>query len=80
MAANRKDIRTAEKGVSLEHRHFAFIAATLKACKPTPGMYEGAGPAREQWLDMVNQFATECRATNLRFNRARFLAACDVEV
>lgn len=74
MALNRKDISTAAKGVDLQHRHFAFIAATLKATKP-----ESAGPELNQWTNMTLQFASECRSTNPKFNRDRFLSACGVE-
>ena len=70
-SANRKDINTAARGVSLEHRHFSFIAAALASTKP-----ESDGPELNQWNNMVLQFASDCRASNPRFDRARFLAAC----
>jgi len=79
MALNRKDIRTAQNGVSLEHRHFAFIAAALRASKPLAMDSEEAGDAGAVWLNVVERFANECRATNPKFNRARFLAACGWE-
>lgn len=71
MAANRKDAKTAERGVSLEHRHFAFIAATT--AKAT-----FHGFTREDQRKIADMFAHECSKTNPRFNRARFLAACGV--
>jgi hypothetical protein len=74
MALNRKDIRTAANGVSMQHRHFAFIAATLAATKP-----DVAGPATDQWEYVARTFASDCRATNPKFDLARFLAACGIE-
>ena len=69
---NRKDLSTAARGnIALQHRHFAFIAAALKSTKP-----ESAGPELNQWASMVDTFASDCRATNPKFNRERFLAAC----
>lgn len=71
-SALRKDKRTAQHGPALEHRHFAFIAATLKASKPAPtDKWE-----IEQWGWYVRHFADACAATNPRFDRARFLKAC----
>ena len=63
-----KDKRTAEKGVHLEHRHFAFIAATIREMAK-----EGHNAAGE----VAERFAKACAATNPKFNRARFLAACE---
>lgn len=77
MALNRKDTRTAANGVTLEHRHFAFIAATLAACEPGGGDYSEA--EHQQWQDTVTAFAGACAASNPRFDRARFLSACGVE-
>jgi hypothetical protein len=74
MSLNRKDISTAQRGVELQHRHFAFIAATLKATKP-PASWDANKLAH--WASMVLTFAKECRSTNPRFDCDRFLAACD---
>lgn len=66
-AALRKD-RTTD--ATLEHRHFAFIAAVIE---------------KMQWLlpdeqrKVANAFANACARTNPRFDRARFLRACNVE-
>lgn len=76
--AFRKDT-TSGQGATLEHRHFAFIAATLKSTKPGNGNYEGAEDFRGQWADDVKAFADACARSNPRFNRKRFLAACDYE-
>jgi hypothetical protein len=78
-SANRKDISTAQRGVSLEHRHFSFIAATLKSSKPASGFYEGHVGANEAWHNTVLTFSDACSHTNEKFNRARFLSACGVE-
>jgi hypothetical protein len=63
--ANRKDISTAQNGVTMQHRHFAFIAATIAAM---------VGCDRET---IANDFANALQRTNGRFDRERFLAACD---
>jgi hypothetical protein len=76
MALNRKDIRTASNGVCLEHRHFAFIAATLRASRPE---HHWDANKMAQWDVTVNRFADACAATNPKFNRARFLSACTEE-
>lgn len=77
-SASRKDVRSAEKadgswpGV-LQHRHFAFIAATIKA------MPDHAPSLRAQKRSVTLAFADACDGTNPRFDRARFLRACGEE-
>lgn len=66
-SALRKD-RTTAQGVTLEHRHFAFIAATIKDW-----------PHDRERAELAEHFADACRRTNGRFDRARFLSACGVE-
>lgn len=66
--ANRKDINTAARGVSLEHRHFSFIAATIAEMDDAFGFR----------ANVAVHFADACRSTNARFNRVRFLKACNV--
>lgn len=81
-SALRKD-RTNAKS-TLEHRHFAFIAATLLAMRPEvdnpakldPG--EANAAWYETWRQQVDHWADACAATNPRFDRARFLRACGV--
>lgn len=73
MNIHRKDITTAEKGVDLQHRHFAFIAATIAA------MPRHAPSLRAQKASVAEAFATACQATNPRFNRERFIAACRLD-
>ena len=70
--ANRKDVATAARGVTLEHRHFAAIAAII-ARMPSDGL--NATTTR----NVAQHFAHYCADTNPRFDRARFLAACGVE-
>lgn len=67
-AANRKDISTAQHGVTLEHRHFAFIASVIADLVDT----------NDQPLckdEVRDAFAQACSLTNPKFNRARFYAA-----
>lgn len=80
-AALRKDRTTAP---TLEHRHFAFIAAMLARMRPkhrysTNNRVLTTHPDYNRWLDTVQHFANACAATNPRFDRARFLRACNVE-
>lgn len=65
-SAARKD-RTTGKGAELQHRHFAFIAATIADIQ--------AAGARKQ---MAEHFADACQHSNPHFDRARFLAACKI--
>ncbi len=61
-----KDRRT---GLSpMQHRHFSTVAAIL-ATMPDRASAEVA----------AHHFAAELPATNPKFDRARFLAACNVE-
>jgi hypothetical protein len=63
-----KDKTTAERGVHLEHRHYAFIANVIREMAA-----EGHNAAQE----VAERFANACAGTNVKFNRARFLAACE---
>lgn len=67
-AALRKD-RTTD--AELQHRHFAFIAAVIADLQNDTG--------RATRLHMAHHFADACARTNPRFDRARFLRACNVE-
>jgi hypothetical protein len=67
---NMKDKRTALRGVELQHRHFSFIAAVIR------DMPDHSPSLRAQRQSVANAFADACRATNSRFDRDRFLAAC----
>jgi hypothetical protein len=61
-----KDQRTGTRaGVQLQHRHYAFIAATIAAIE-CPDAKRKAAQA----------FSKACAATNPRFNSSRFWIAC----
>lgn len=64
--ALRKD-RTMPTAANLQHRHFAWIAATIAEM---PRAYKGA---------VAMHFAIACGKTNPKFDRARFMRACGVE-
>ena len=66
-SAARKDSTTAASA-ELQHRHFAFIAATIN----------GIGFSREEKRIIAERFAEACARTNPRFDHARFMAACGV--
>jgi hypothetical protein len=72
-------VYTAARGVNLEHRHFAFIAATLRSLKPSERQAFEEPAACDSWRDTVQRFASECASSNPRFDRRRFLAACGWE-
>lgn len=69
-AALRKDTTSAQ-GATLEHRHFAVIAAILRSLPS-----DGVDDATFDWPTLVNHFTRELAKTNPRFNAARFIAAC----
>jgi hypothetical protein len=60
-----KDRRNAKADV-LQHRHFAVIAGVIAKLDPTIR------------LATAKHFANELSATNPRFDRTRFLRACNV--
>ena len=68
-SAMRKDISTG-KSVSLQHRHFAFIAAVLAETKPIDS------GSFIQWEQTVAAFAKACSRTNPNFDLDRFVRAC----
>lgn len=72
-SALRKD-QTTSNTAKLEHRHFAFIAATLEAARPIGLNMQK--PQWDYWMHMVDMFAGACERTNPNFNRARFYKAC----
>ena len=67
-SAYRKDLRT-PSGVTMEHRHFAVIAATLRAYFDDNTM----SPDLKQ--DMLDHWADAMARTNPKFNRNRFVRA-----
>ena len=70
-AAARKD-KSSASGTELQHRHFAVIAAILADLDG-----DTHGVSRGQHRDICEHFAIRLARTNPRFDRARFLAACD---
>jgi len=68
-SAARKD-RTTGATTELQHRHFAFIAAVIKA------MPSHAPTLRAQKRSTALAFADACAGSNPRFDRQRFMAAC----
>lgn len=66
--AYRKDIATAYTS-KFQHRYFATIAAIIKDMNSCTS-YSGE--------DIANHFADKLARTNSRFNRARFLKACEL--
>ena len=67
-SASRKD-KTSAKGATFEHRHFAALADMLANLHSV-----GDEPTRT-WV--AQYFADELAKTNPRFDRARFLHACN---
>ena len=65
-AASRKD-RTTGQNVELQHRHFAFIAATIKGMRVL---------SRRDRETVAKQFSEACALSNPRFDRDRFMTAC----
>ena len=62
-SAFRKDRNAATP--SLQHRHFAFIAQTIRDM-----------PERVNRIPVARAFADKLAQTNPHFDRSRFLAAC----
>jgi hypothetical protein len=74
MPANRRGTKR-PLAVTLQHRHFAFIAAVLAKERPDYCDLE----AVDQWRSTVRAFTEHLAVTNPRFDRARFLTACGME-
>lgn len=73
-SAARKDKRTAHDAPTLEHRHFAFIATTIR---DMDNLANGHTDLAKIWQRRIAEhFADNCARTNPRFDRARFLRAC----
>lgn len=67
-SAARKD-KTNARGATFEHRHFAALADMLAR------LHSVNGEKNRTWV--CEYFANELANTNPRFDRARFLAACN---
>jgi hypothetical protein len=55
--------------VTLQHRHFAFIAAVIRT----------SGERNEDKRRWANHFAVSLAGTNVNFDRARFFSAVGVD-
>lgn len=66
-AAHHKDITTGL--ATLEHRHFATIATIIRDM-------QNRGFTNSDCILVAEHFANQLRATNPKFDRKRFLAAC----
>lgn len=73
-SALRKDKRNAagDMNGSLQHRHFAVIAGIIAS------MPDHAATLRAAKLSVAWQFADKLGGTNPRFDRKRFLLACNL--
>lgn len=67
-AALSKDKWSGKCTVLFQHRHFAFIAATIKQTHDD-----------FRRMHMAYAFANELEKTNPNFDRDRFLRACGIE-
>lgn len=67
-SATTKDRRTAKEVPLFQHRHFAYIAATLAEIKDGDMRYE-----------MVQHFGAALRKTNPSFDLGRFILAAKAE-
>lgn len=65
-AAARKDRTSGNGSTRLEHRHFAWLAATIRDW-----------PVPSERAEMATYFADACTHTNPNFDRRRFLSACE---
>lgn len=60
----------------MQHRHFATVAAIIKSLDLHNASRSGSDQLR---YAVAKQFADNLARTNPRFDRARFMRACDVE-
>lgn len=66
-SALRKDKRNASRTIGgMQHRHFAIIAGIIAQMEP------------EARARVAREFAAKLAPTNPRFDRKRFLMACEV--
>ncbi len=62
----------------MSRKHFTELAAALNSIRPTG--HESCGirsEAYDMWWAAVRTVADTCEASNPRFNRGRFIKACD---
>jgi hypothetical protein len=58
----------------MSKKHFELIAAVLREYNERPGVTDAE---KAQLSELAKTFATELRAENPRFDRSRFIAACE---
>ena len=77
----KKDRRTAQRGVQMQHRHFALIADVLRKAKPTVGSPDHPQDrgAELQHHYLIEKFADALADTNHNFDRDRFLTAAGMQ-
>jgi hypothetical protein len=57
---------------------FELIAQWLHNSRPVAGRYEIEHPFEvEQWRKTIEVFADGLKRNNVRFNKAKFIAACE---
>lgn len=61
----------------MTRKHFIALAASIKAAKQVEGCHDNT-PAEAVRRFIAFDVADVCATTNANFDRARFLAACDV--
>lgn len=66
-----KDLTMPQGKAVMEHRHFAVVADILRR------YHAPADPARKAHI--IEHFADELASTNPRFDRNRFIRACNAE-
>ena len=71
-SAARKD-RRQPTAPSFQHRHYAEIARIIRELEKVHNQEHGFIDVRE---DIAEDFATQLAHSNPRFDRRRFLAAC----
>lgn len=70
--AARKDRRTGK--AEMQHRHFATVAAIISSARYSTKLAHLRGADIDA---IAEHFADELMSTNPRFDRDRFIAACD---
>jgi hypothetical protein len=62
---NGRDKSTMNRHITLEHRHFCFIAGVLSELPDA------------NRASVINAFVAACKRSNNRFNADRFIEACN---
>ena len=61
-----------DKMATMTRQHFKLLAEALKNSKPEDPIFQLT------WANDVEAIANACATTNSLFDRAKFLAACDI--